>query len=348
MHEPSPRLRRLEWGRTLVAADLPEREDEFLRALGGPTLVEVPGRDRTRTRAVTTLLHGNEPSGLRAMLRWLRDGATPATDALLLIASVDAALAEPPFTQRQLPGRRDLNRCFDDPAIDAEGELAEAIRDVVLETRPECLVDIHNNTGHNPAYGVAVQLADAELGLVGLFADRVVHAPLALGTLIEATAAHLPSVVIECGRSGDPAADAVAFRGLAALLARPELDARGPGRPMRLLDEPIRVCVGPDVRLAFADAAVPEAHLTISADIDRHNFQRLGAGAPIGWVAADCDWPLEAWRTDGIECSREIFRLRGNVLETVFDFVPIMMTTRPDIAKSDCLFYAARDVGSAR
>jgi hypothetical protein len=343
-----PDLQRLEWGTALERDDLPEREEDFLRRLGRPTLIEVPGADRTRTRVVTTLLHGNEPSGLRAMLRWLRTRGRPATDALLVIASVGAALTEPVFTHRARPGRRDLNRCFVGPSLDAEGALATAIHAAILDAGPECVVDIHNNTGHNPAYGVATRLADPELALVALFADRVVHAPLALGTLIEATAPRWPSVVVECGRSGDPVADEVAGRGLETLLERETLDLRRPERPMRLLDEPIRVCVGADVSLAFADAPVPTARLTISADIDRHNFEPLGAGAAIGWVAEGSAWPLEAWRTDGIECSREIFRLRGNVLETTFDFVPIMMTTRPDIAKSDCLFYAARDVGVAR
>ncbi len=43
-----------------------------------------------------------------------------------------------------------------------------------------------------------------------------------------------------------------------------------------------------------------------------------------------------------------MFRLREGVLETCREFIPIMMTTEPEIAKSDCLFYAAREGGSTR
>lgn len=344
----SSRLQMLQWGVDLRPADLPESEIEFLESLGGPTLIAVPGRDPTRTRVATTLLHGNEPSGLRAMHRWLRSGGRPATNALLFIASVDTALREPHFSHRQLPGRRDFNRCFSPPWIDAEGTLAEEVLAVILAAEPECLVDLHNNTGHNPAYGVAVRLGETELGLVALFADRVVHAPLSLGTLVEATIDSCPSMTIECGRSGDPEADDVARAGLKIFLERDDLALRTTNRPMRVLEDPVRVCVTSDVSLAFADMANPDSRLTISADIDRHNFELLPAGAAIGWVQSGAAWPLDARRHDGSECSHEMFCINDGVLETCVDFIPIMMTTKPEIAKSDCLFYAARESGAVR
>lgn len=346
--EQNSKLQMLQWGVDLRPEDLPESEIEFLRLLAGPTLIAVPGQDPTRTRVATTLLHGNEPSGLRAMHRWLRGGGHPATNALLFIASVDTALRDPHFSHRQLPGQRDFNRCFSPPWIDEKGALAEEVLSAILATEPECLIDLHNNTGHNPAYGVAVRLGETELGLVALFADRVVHAPLTLGTLVEATIDACPSMTIECGRSGDPAADDVARTGLEIFLERDDLELRSTKRSMRVLEEPVRVCVTNDVSLAFADEANPDAHLTISADIDRHNFELLPAGAPIGWVRSGTDWPLDARRPNGQECSREMFRITAGVLETCVDFIPIMMTTKPEIAKSDCLFYAARESGAVR
>ncbi len=339
-------LQMLHWGVDLRPEDLPQREIEFLRALGGSTVIAVPGVDATRTRVATTLLHGNEPSGLRAMHRWLRAGRRPATNTLLFIACVDTALREPHFFHRHLPGRRDFNRCFSPPWRDAEGKLAESLLAMIVAVEPECLIDLHNNTGHNPAYGVAVRIGEAELGLVALFADRVVHAPLKLGTLVEATIDHCPSVTIECGRSGDPAADDIALAGLTTFLERDDLALRTPGRSMSVLAEPIRICIKSEVSLAFGREARPDVQLTISDDMDRHNFELLPAGTPIGWLEPGTSWPLDARRPDASECSRTMFQVRGNVLETRRDFIPIMMTTKPEIVKSDCLFYAVReDVG---
>ena len=48
---------------------------EFLKSLPGPTVVDVTGVDRTRTRVVCTLVHGNEPSGLSACLLYTSDAA---------------------------------------------------------------------------------------------------------------------------------------------------------------------------------------------------------------------------------------------------------------------------------
>jgi hypothetical protein len=346
--ERNSKLRMLQWGVDLGPSDLPESEIEFLQSLGGPTLIAMPGEDPTRTRVATTLLHGNEPSGLRAMHRWLRGGGHPVTNALLFIASVGTALREPHFSYRQLPDNRDFNRCFSPPWIDAAGELAQEVLAAIVATEPECLIDLHNNTGHNPAYGVAARLGEAELGLVALFADRVVHAPLSLGTLVEATIDACPSMTIECGRSGDPEADDVARKGLKTFLERDDLSLRSTTRPMRVLEEPVRVCVTSDISLSFADKANPDSHLTISSDIDRHNFEILPPGAPIGWLQPGTAWPLDARRPDGSECSREMFRIKNGVLETCHEFIPIMMTTKPAIAKSDCLFYAAQESSAVR
>jgi hypothetical protein len=336
-------LRRLRWGVDLEPDQIPDSEIDFLRALGGPTLITVPGADPSRTRVVTTLLHGNEPSGLRATHRWLRSGRGSVPNAAFFIACVDTALSEPHFSHRHLPERRDFNRCFNPPWDEPEGELAKEVLSEILALEPESLVDLHNNTGHNPAYGVAVRIGETELDLVALFADRVVHAPLALGTLVEATIEHFPSVTIECGRSGDPSADDIASEGLASYLGRGEVGPRDAAHSMAILSEPIRVCIASDVSLAFGDTGSREAQLTVSSDIDRHNFELLPSGSPIGWVHPGGEWPLDARRPDGSECSREMFRLRGSVLETCRDFIPIMMTTKPEIAKSDCLFYAVRE-----
>jgi hypothetical protein len=327
-------LRRLDAPRP---ADVPPRVEYFLRALGGPAAIHIPGRDRSRTRAATTLLHGNEPSGVRALHAWLRAGHTPAVDALLVIANVPAALAPPGFAHRTLPGRRDLNRCFLGPFDDAEGRLAEAILTALREARPEALVDVHNNTGHNPSYGVGLAASPAVLHLTALFGERLVVSDLRIGALIEAVR-ELASVTVEVGRSGDPAADACALEGLGAFFARDPVVPATPPPALQLLRAPLRATLRPGVRVAVADAPAAQAELTMLADLDRHNFEPVAAGVPIGWVQGG-RWPLEVRDGAGRDLSRELFRIEGARLVTRRSFVPIMITTDPGIAASDCLFY---------
>ncbi|MGL4566571.1 MAG: succinylglutamate desuccinylase, partial [Halioglobus sp.] len=92
--------------------------EEFLRWLDGPTCFFLSGEDPGRTRALVTLLHGNEPSGAMALWRWLRSARRPAVNVVCIVASVVAALAPPLFSHRMLPRARDLNRCFRPPFDD--------------------------------------------------------------------------------------------------------------------------------------------------------------------------------------------------------------------------------------
>jgi hypothetical protein len=176
---------------------------------------------------------------------------------------------------------------------------------------------------------------------VGLFGERFVQSDLRLGTLGEALEAELPCVTIECGRAGDPVADAAALAGLGAFLGRERLPACAE-RPMTILHRPLRVALRPGVSVAFADAPDPRADLTLAADVDRHNFERLPAGSAIGWLRPGRPWPLDARGADAREVSRELFAADGGCLRTRREGVPIMMTTSPAIAAADCLFYLAQ------
>jgi hypothetical protein len=320
---------------------VPGDVEDFLRPLGASAVLHVPGKDRGRVRAVATLIHGNEPSGVRAVHGWLRDGDVPATDVVIWIASVATALATPTFAHRALPGHRDLNRCFLEAGDSDEHRLATRALEQLCARRPEALIDLHNNTGHNPAYAVGPVAGPMEQAIAAWFGRYFVFSDLALGALVEATAHRFPSVTIECGRAGSAEADAVARRGLERFL-RAETLPTAPERPPALLVDPVRVELRPDVPFAISDRPTAGAGFTLAADVDRHNFEHLAPGTPIGWLDEDAPWPLVALDAGGQDISGEYFERRGARLEARRELVPIMMTTQPAIARSDCLFYIVR------
>jgi len=327
----------------LQAGAVPSDVEGFLEFLGIPSLIFVKGRDPHRSRAVVTLLHGNEPSGIRAVHAWLRSGRVPATNTLIFVAAVRTALQPPGFAHRFLPGHTDLNRCWLHPAEGNAGEFAREVLERIRTFQPESLIDLHNNTGHSPAYGVGPTAGRAELGLTSLFTNRFVRNDLRLGTLIEATSDEFTSVSIECGRAGADAADATALAGLERYLAVDDLSAAiAEAKPVALYGDPVRVCVRSRVELAFGEAAVDEADFTVARDIDRHNFERLEPGVQIGWLGRRNRWPIEATSKGGADISRELFASRDGVLETRREIVPIMMTTNRRNALDDCLFYVVR------
>ena len=335
-------LRQLE---AQTGTDVPAEALEFIRAFGGPVALHQPGTDRSRVRVVVTLLHGNEPSGVRAVHRWLRSARTPTTDVVFLLGAIEAALTEPAFTHRTRIAGPDLNRCFAGSSAGDEGVLARSLLGLIETIRPEALVDIHNNSGHNPAYGVAPLIGRAEQRLTSLFATKLVHYDLHIGSMIELVAQRRPAVVVEVGRAGDPAADQAAWRGLEQFLTREAvIDGSDPTPSLDLLVAPVRVKAAVDL-VAYSTRPEPGAELTIAEDIDRHNFESLPAGTVFGWVDAGRPLPLEAYGADGRDRAHDLFVLRHGRLETRETIVPIMMTTDPRIALGDCLFYVVRPAG---
>jgi hypothetical protein len=333
-------VRNLRWGEDLRREQISDDINQFLRVLRGPTVLTIPGHDESRTRALITLLHGNEPSSVRAFHRWLLRDQRPAVNILVVIAAVEAALTEPGFGLRFLPGARDFNRCWFPPFDGAEGEMAKRILNLLHSAHPECLVDLHNNSSHTPPYGIAPKIGAPERNLVSLFANRFVHTPLELGTLVEATQSDFPSVSIECGRSGDPAADEAAFEGLDRYLSREDLALEGTPRPMTLLVDPVRICIPEGVEIAFGEGPDLAIDLTVSQDIDRHNFELLPRGTQIGWLGARGIWPIEIQSREGRARGGEFFTINAGVLETLRPLIPVMMTTNVRSAIDDCLFYA--------
>jgi hypothetical protein len=321
---------------------LPADANAWLDELRGPIAIRVRGADSTRTRLVSGMLHGNEPSGLRAIFHALRSRARPATDTVFFVGAVEAARAEPRHSQRMLVGRRDLNRCFRPPFDDADGRIAEALLDLVRPEPLEAVIDLHNNSGHNPVYGVGLGDDSGRLGLASLFGERYVVSPLSLGSLHEAFPAAIPAVTMECGRAGERHADEAAIAGLTRFLRAdvlPRVEAAS-GR-VHLLRAPVRVRVRPGVTLAYGARA--EADLTLDADVDRHNFRRQPAGTRIGWLRERAPWPFEALDATRTDRAHELFERRGDAIVTRREIVPIMMTTSARIAHEDCLFYVVEE-----
>lgn len=321
--------------------DVPGDCDDFLSALRGPVMFHLRGRDRSRTRVVAGALHGNEPSGLRAIHAALAAKIEPATDVLFFLGAVDAARAEPRFSHRMLPGRRDLNRCFRPPFDGPEGRVAEQALRLLRASAPEAVIDLHNNSGRNPAYGIGIRIDAARLELCGLFSSIYIASALNLGTFMEAFDGLAPTLTIECGQAGDVAADALACAGLQRFLQLERLDRAFVGRPrIRVFTDPVRVRLGQGLSLAFALAPEPAVHLTLDRELDRHNFETLAAGTRMAWVRPDAGWPLEARDAGGRDLSRELFAIDDGVLATRQTFTPVMITTDAAAAREDCLFYA--------
>jgi len=323
---------------------LSQEVGEFLRHLGGPTLIVVDGRDNSRCRAVATLLHGNEPSGVKALLKWLRTGERPAVKLICLIASVQTALHETLFCHRQIPGQRDMNRCFNPPFDDHPGHVARHFLELLEHYQPEALLDIHNTSGMSPSFGVVTYESPEHEALIALFTRRMIVTELRLGALMEHSSERLPVVTIECGGAAQPESDQVAWEGLQRYLFNEQVLRPEPGLIMDLYKDAVRLQLLPGCRIAFADQPVPGADLTVPFDVEKFNFGTIPALTRLGWLGPRGMSVFRVQSATGGDVLPHYFLNRASGLYSAQQQKLFMITTNPAIALSDCLLYACADI----
>lgn len=328
------------------AAELGETVEEFVAKLGGPTLLRIKGKDSSRSRAISTLLHGNEPSGIKGVFRWLKEETIPCVDILIFVASVDAALENPGFFHRHLKHHRDLNRCFTAPFDDEPGKIAEAMLAILHEEKPEALIDIHNTSGSGPSFAVTINSDKEHQALTSLFTQRLIHTDLRLGAIMEFSENDVPTVTIECGGAQDEEAHEIAYEGIQRYISETNvLIEREADWGLELLENPIRVELKGDATIAFDESVKAGIDITLPPSIENHNFGVILPNEPLGWLGEKGLSCFVAENTKGHDKLSKILRAEGGVLYAAQPIRAFMITTNASIAKSDCLFYAVADHG---
>lgn len=317
---------------------------DFLRQLAQPTLISLSGQDSSRCRLFVTLLHGNEPSGLLALQRWLKSGEQPQVDSYFFIGVVNAAKTKPRFSIRHFSHLRDLNRCFYGPFDDEPGQIAKSLLDVMAVLQPEAVLDVHNTSGSGPSFAVSCRNDAHHIALASLFTERLLLTDNRLGALMELTNDERPIVTIECGGAIDPESERVAWEGLVRFLTFVDV-LKEPAHDWNLevLTDPIRLTLTAKTTIAYGDPDTSKADLTLPADIEHFNFGRLQQGTVLGVLKQPDLSCIEALDADGNNRVYELLELQGNQVINRIGLKCFMITTNPNIARSDCLCYAVID-----
>lgn len=308
--------------------------EQFLAHLGGPAVLHIKGKDSSRCRVIVTLLHGNEPSGLRAIYRLLKVGIIPITDVKVIIGSVSAARTEPLFTNRMLPGQRDLNRCFNGPEHDIQGQLAKAIYEQIIHFCPEAVVDVHNTSGSGPSFCVSIDDNSHHQALASHFSRRYIYADIRLGSLMEQNFG-CPIVTVEAGGAQDIEADNNAYQGLMSYFVSLNLFSKV--SEIEVLRYPRRLELCPGTTLNFAEQQDQNSQVTLNQDVEKHNFGITQPSDVLGWTD---DQMLTCFQLDKRDIpASDYFHVENGQIKTRYPLKLFMVTTKPEIAKTDCLFY---------
>jgi hypothetical protein len=339
-------MRRFKFIRDPLATDVGDNLEAFLRELDGPACFFLSGQDETRTRALVTLLHGNEPSGAMALYRWLKSARRPAVNVVCILGSVEAALEPPLFSHRMLPRARDLNRCFRPPFDDAQGVLAEEILEILRMHHPEAVIDLHNTSGSGPSFGVCTHMDRQHDALVSLFTQRLIISHLGLGALMEISEHSYPTVTVEVGGRLDDEAHELAWEGMCRYFeSSTVLDEGETDWGLDLLRDPIRLELNDHVTLTYAEAPRDNYDITLRTDIEHLNFGGVTTDTLLGWANSPERNLFTAQDAGGRCAVSRLVRVEDGKLYPAQPLKLFMITNNAAIAESDCLFYAVSDDG---
>jgi hypothetical protein len=317
---------------------------DFLRQLKGLSIFDVEGKDSSRTRVITTLIHGNEPSGFIAMHHWLLEKKIPAVNIRFILCNPEAAALPPEFSHRYLVAAQDLNRYFTLENIsNTKGNnsirnRAEQIINAVTEVNPEAIVDLHNTSGISPAFGVSIYDNDKVLDLISLFTNKVILTDLHVGAIMEQNFSG-PIVTIECGGACQIESHQLAIRGLENFINKKSIFDHHADK-VDIHRHPCRIELKQGVVLGFGDYPLMTADITLRSDTEQLNNQITPAGQLIGWYEKDNQLPLLVKDEQGKNKLPIMLYLKNGGIFTKQKLQIFMATTQLDIATNDCLFYA--------
>lgn len=318
--------------------ELPEgflnaKAENLHQILEKPSLIHLRG-EKTEPLFISTLLHGNETTGLYALQKLLRhyhEDSLPRSISIF-VGNVKAAEAG----LRRLDEQVDYNRVW--PGTHqhylAEAHMMQKVTDIMQQRNVWASIDIHNNTGKNPHYACINKLEQPFLSLAGLFSETLVYFTTPKGVQSSAFAELCPSVTLECGLSGDEAGTDHVFHYLQSVLNCNELSECA-DMNLNLFHTVARVKIPDGYSFGFED----DATINLLPEIEDYNFCELEAGTAMALVEPESSAYLQAFDDDEREVGREFFEYEDDKILLKKPIMPAMLTMNTQVIRQDCLCY---------
>lgn len=331
--------------------ELTDSPEQFLLSLSAPTIIDITGESPKRWRVITTLLHGNEPSGFIALHQWLIEVAlgklTPKTNLRIIIGSVEAAQQRPLFSQRYLTEGVDINRCFTNAKElthkNGYFKRAQLIKQAIDDVNPEAIIDLHNTSGSGPAFAVSTCCNTEVLALSALFCDTMIISHIHIGALMELDFSG-QIITVECGGCNDLHAHKTALKGIKNFTSVNDISHNPNTHPVNVIFKPLRLRLAANTTLDYAKSNTKTADLVLKSSLEKYNYHIVFKNTEIGWLNKISDEMFLLIDEHGHNVFSDFFTLNNNKLTCVTDLKFFMATTNKHIALTDCLFYVVKTI----
>lgn len=312
------------------------RAEDLYEILKAPTLFHLQGIN-PQPLFISTLLHGNETTGLYAVQRLLkkfRERPLPRAVSLF-IGNVEAAKER----QRHLDNQDDYNRIWPGSHHNnsSEKDMMQAVTYIMAKKKPFASIDIHNNTGKNPHYACINILNPHGLTLASKFSDIVVYFTSPKGVQSAAFSDFCPSIVLECGQSGEKSGEDHALDYLESILQLEELSLSASNN-MRLYHTVARVTI-PDTISIGNDLDRNLCDIYLNTQLEYKNFQRIDLGTEFAVFNAESEKLLVVSSESDEDVTNEYIAIEGNRLLFKKPITLAMFTSCEKAIRQDCVCY---------
>ena len=317
---------------------LDAKAEQLLELLGAPTLIHLEGKNR-QPLFISTLLHGNETTGLHAIQQLLQayESRPLPRSISLFIGNVSAAAVN----QRRLESQPDYNRIWPGShhADCAETDMMKTVSNIMRRRKPFASIDIHNNTGRNPHYACVNILNPHCLQVAGMFGGTVVYFTSPKGVQSAAFSDFCPAVVLECGQSGE--ADGITHSGdfIQSVLELDKIPSDHPAH-ISLFHTVARIAV-PEM-FSLGDGGEADIHL--SHELESRNFDQLDAGSVFAGIRSGSAAHLAVTNESNEDVSDEYLEIVGERVVLKKNVTLSMYTTDERAIRNDCLCYLMEQI----
>ncbi len=310
-------------------------------AFGAPTLISLQG-ERTPALFVSCMIHGNEFSGLigvqQLLQNWLKNGRPRSL--LIFIGNPEAAA----HGLRQMPNGPDYNRIWSADYKGPEATLAAQLQEFVNHAGIFAAIDIHNNSGKNPTYSCIHQQDDLTLRLAHLFSPRLLFINGRIDTLTAAMSRFAPAITVECGLPGDKEG-LISLEFLFNHLLSIDHGEKLPLVPFNLRPYEIfaSIKIQQHTPFSFNSGYNQNTGIEFVSHLEDYNFKSINSD--VVWARLlnpDFFEQFSVVDLSGKTTTDSYFKMVNQSLLTKIELMPAMLTTHPEIVRSDCLGYLVR------
>ena len=316
---------------------LDTRPENLSSLLNGPSIIHLKGKLEPPL-FLATLLHGNEPTGLCAIQKYLKkffiDGKLDLLPRSLILFVGNVRASEKNL--RLLPGQVDYNRIWNGGGS-PQHEMAQATIEYAKRNSIFLCVDIHNTSGKNPHYSCVNKLDGKSINLARIFSSTLIYFTEPHEVLSLAFSEICPSITIEAGRSGEPDSEPHVLAFLESLFGLESIPDELNRNNLKVFHSMVRIKVPDESSIKFRDQ-FSEVDFCFLRELDSLNFHEVPVNTLLGWRNNPTK-SLLVLNENNRDVAIDYLDYKGTEIRLKRSVIPSMISTDEKIVHQDCLGY---------